>query len=87
MTILSIEISDELLKSLQGLAREHSVSLDELVRDVLIEYVDDDEVWDNDPTVEEIKQMVEEAIQDYKDGKLQTVDEVLAELRREIREE
>jgi predicted transcriptional regulator len=80
MTILNVEIPDELLEPLQSLAREHNISLNELIRDVLTEYVDDDYVWDNDPSPEEIKQLVKEAITDYEAGNFQTLDEFLDEL-------
>lgn len=86
MSILSIEIPDKLLERLQMVAKEQETSLDELVQGVLLEHFDDG-VWDNDPSPEEIKQMVEEAIKDYEAGNYQTADEVLAELRRELIED
>jgi predicted transcriptional regulator len=86
MSILSIEIPDELLERLHALAREHSTSLNELVLDVLAEYVEDDEAWDNDPSPEEIKRMVEEAIKDYESGNYLTFDEMKAELERDDEE-
>lgn len=84
MTTLTIEVSDELLERLKSLARENSTSLNELVKDVLVDYVDD-ETWENEPTTEEIEQMINEANQEFETGNLRSLGEVLDELEEEIK--
>jgi predicted transcriptional regulator len=78
MSVLSIEISDEVMERLQILAQEHRTSLEKLIQVTLLDLVEYED--EEEPTIEDIQQMVEEAIQADKAGQLRSLDEFLDEL-------
>jgi metal-responsive CopG/Arc/MetJ family transcriptional regulator len=85
MSILSIEIPDELLQRLEALAREHSTSLDELVQATLLDLIHEEE--DDEPSKEEILQNMKASLKEALSGKAPDALDAIAELRRELDED
>jgi hypothetical protein len=74
---VKLKLSDEVLEYLQRESENRQVPLDDVVSDVVAVYFDE-------PTKEEILESIRESLRDGLAGKVRLVDEVIAELKREL---
>ena len=84
---LQVGVSGTLLNQLRDRANYTGVTLPEYVRHVLIKEIEKEEVETLSP---ELKEEMEQAIKDYKAGKLKTynnVDEMFKEIENEVDED
>lgn len=78
MPRVHVNLTNDLLQDLQGeLGRRNLDSMDSLIHDILTEYF-------KEPSKEDILASMREAIIDFKQGNVLSMDEVMAELREEF---
>jgi hypothetical protein len=81
---MTITLPDDLAERLQSRAREEGVSVEMLLEDLLDdqwEEIDDPDYREDEAELEEIRQAIDESLDQFARGKSQPADVVFAELR------
>ncbi|MHB8626117.1 MAG: hypothetical protein ACYDEO_07930 [Aggregatilineales bacterium] len=82
MSELALQVPDSLLARLQNEAKRQHVSLDDLMLEVIDDYLADSQ--DDEPTKAEILEGLREGMRDALAGRTHSAREILDEVRREL---
>jgi hypothetical protein len=74
---LKLNLPDEVLEYLQRDAKNRNIPLDDVVSEIVTEYLDE-------PTEEEILEDIRQSMKDVMAGNVRSIDDVLAELKEEF---
>lgn len=83
MRELTIHLPESILERLENIAQDQHTPLEQVVQTVLSDFIEQEEDG-IDPTLDEILGMIEESEQEIKEGRVKTLDQVLAEIRTEL---